>query len=476
MLIKKKSISVSIIISILIYFYGAVDAQIVPCVPSDKTVWCFGSDGIIKTNPTSKRLSLKIPSLTTTQRDASFTSPVDGLLIFNSTNIRLETSTSGVWDGIGGGGGGGGITSLGGLTTSAQLFTTGTSGTGFNISSSGSTHTFNLPVASAVNTGVVNTGAQTIAGAKTLSGASVLSGGATITCSGCVTDANVVDTLTISSGNINGTPVGATTPSTVAATALSSSGSNTFAALPSCSFGLVTGVGGLASCASNSGVVIGVQRFTVSGTYTPTAGMAYAIVYMVGAGGSGGGRVTTLVTQSTSSSGGAGGGVLTALLTAAQIGASQSITIGLGGAAAAIGGSGNPGGTTSVGALLSCTGGLGGLSSVVTGNTVLANGVSGGIPTVSTGTLIMSVNGQDSGFGSKNTISSGISYGGDSGGGSMFGHVAKGPPAISGTESASSVGHGSGTGSSGSSSHLFASAGAVSAAGSNGEVVIVEYR
>ena len=38
-----------------------------------------------------------------------------------------------------------------------------------------------------------------------------------------------------------------------------------------------------------AGIVIGVQRFTASGTYTPTAGTAYAIVYMVGAGGSGGG-------------------------------------------------------------------------------------------------------------------------------------------------------------------------------------------
>ena len=62
-----------------------------------------------------------------------------------------------------------GITSLNNLTASSQTFATGTSGTNFNISSSGSTHTFNLPNASATARGLVNTGAQTFAGAKTFS-------------------------------------------------------------------------------------------------------------------------------------------------------------------------------------------------------------------------------------------------------------------------------------------------------------------
>lgn len=47
----------------------------------------------------------------------------------------------------------GGITSLNSLTTASQTFATGTSGTDFNISSNTSTHTFNLPAASATNTG-----------------------------------------------------------------------------------------------------------------------------------------------------------------------------------------------------------------------------------------------------------------------------------------------------------------------------------
>lgn len=46
-----------------------------------------------------------------------------------------------------------GITSLNTLTATTQTFATGTSGTDFAISSVSSTHTFNLPVASASNTG-----------------------------------------------------------------------------------------------------------------------------------------------------------------------------------------------------------------------------------------------------------------------------------------------------------------------------------
>ena len=46
-----------------------------------------------------------------------------------------------------------GMVSLNNLTDQSQFLTTGTSGTNFSIASSGDTHTFNLPVASATNTG-----------------------------------------------------------------------------------------------------------------------------------------------------------------------------------------------------------------------------------------------------------------------------------------------------------------------------------
>ena len=67
------------------------------------------------------------------------------------------------------------ITSVNGLTASAQFFSTGTSGTGFNISSSGSTHTFNIPIAGTGATGLVSTLAQSFAGVKTFTNDVIIS-------------------------------------------------------------------------------------------------------------------------------------------------------------------------------------------------------------------------------------------------------------------------------------------------------------
>jgi hypothetical protein len=72
-------------------------------------------------------------------------------------------------------GSGSGISNLNGLTATTQTFATGTSGTDFNISSSSSTHTFNIPYAGSGATGLVTTQAQTIAGVKTFSGQTIVS-------------------------------------------------------------------------------------------------------------------------------------------------------------------------------------------------------------------------------------------------------------------------------------------------------------
>jgi hypothetical protein len=124
-----------------------------------------------------------------------------------------------------------------------------------------------------------------------------------------------------------------------------------------------------------------VQSFTSSSTYTPSAGMLYCIIEMVGGGGGGGG-----VSGNTGGCG-AAGAYIKALLTAAQIGASQAITIGAAGTGGISGGGvGGSGGGTTVGSLLSCTGGTGGSASAGVPGT-------GGTATVTTGTPILAMNG-----------------------------------------------------------------------------------
>ncbi len=70
----------------------------------------------------------------------------------------------------------GSIASLNGLTGSTQTFAVGTTGSDFTISSSGSTHTFNIPDASLTARGFVNTGTQTFEGQKTFNGTTIFNG------------------------------------------------------------------------------------------------------------------------------------------------------------------------------------------------------------------------------------------------------------------------------------------------------------
>jgi hypothetical protein len=129
-----------------------------------------------------------------------------------------------------------------------------------------------------------------------------------------------------------------------------------------------------------------VQRFTASGTYTPTAGMKFAIVEMVGGGGGGGNTTASSTTTLSVGSGGGAGGYIKALMTAAQIGASQAVTIGAGG----IGG--GTGGNTTLGTLLTANGGGGGTAGAASNFSGSSGGI-GGAFTITTGTNISSQSG-----------------------------------------------------------------------------------
>lgn len=114
-----------------------------------------------------------------------------------------------------------------------------------------------------------------------------------------------------------------------------------------------------------------VQKFIASGTYTRPAGLRAALIYIKAGGASGG--------SSTLGQGRGGGGgegeEAWKLVTAAVLGASQTVTIGAGSVSVAanqnVGGS--TGGTTSFGALVTAAGGLGAAS----GNNGGAGGTGG---------------------------------------------------------------------------------------------------
>jgi hypothetical protein len=93
------------------------------------------------------------PRMITTER-TSITSPVAGLEVFDTTLNLPYYYNGSAWVAVGSGGGSG-LTSLNALTASTQTFATSSTGTDFTITSASSTHTFNLPSASASNRGLL---------------------------------------------------------------------------------------------------------------------------------------------------------------------------------------------------------------------------------------------------------------------------------------------------------------------------------
>ena len=95
---------------------------------------------------------------------------------------------------------------------------------------------------------------------------------------------------------------------------------------------------------------VAVQRFTSSGTYTPTVGMKFCIVEGYGAGSGSATRYTSSsATTVSGSQAGAAGSSFISVYTAAEIGASRAVTIGAGGTAGSGGSGGGAGGNTEFG-------------------------------------------------------------------------------------------------------------------------------
>lgn len=121
------------------------------------------------------------------------------------------------------------------------------------------------------------------------------------------------------------------------------------------------------------------QVFTSSGTYTPTTGMRYCIVRVL-SGSSAGGGATSIAAQFCTGSGAGSGSYSESVISAATIGVSQVVTVGAAGTAV-VGGNGNVGSASSLGALVTTNPGAAGLvgSSSATNSSVLggAGGVAG---------------------------------------------------------------------------------------------------
>lgn len=214
---------------------------------------------------------------------------------------------------------------------------------------------------------------------------------------------------------------------------------------------------------------VSTQQFTSSGTYTPSAGMLYCVVEMVGGGGGSGGCALTSSTQATASAGGGGSIYARSRLTAAQIGTSKAVTVAAGGTAGAAGANnGGNGGTSSLGSLVSATGGLGGTGGIAVGSGLVAFNAANSVGGSLTGTGDILITGGTSGSGYVwNLISAGFNAGalGGAGGSSYFG---MGQPA------ANNVGNNYGGGASGV-TNLQNSVAITGFAGAPGLVIITEY-
>jgi len=210
-----------------------------------------------------------------------------------------------------------------------------------------------------------------------------------------------------------------------------------------------------------------IQVFNASGTYTPTVGMQTAIIEAVGGGGAGGG-VVGAASRFVGGGGGGAGSWSKASVTAAQIGASQVVTIGPGGTGSS-GAAGGNGTDTSVGSLCIGKGGTGG--GFNNASTNFGAPGAGGVAGTGDHTTVGNPGGQG-----ETTALASITAGSLSGygGQSLFGGAAAATLNGGGTSAGNAAAANSGSGGSGATSGNTAS-NAAGGNGGSGKVVITEY-
>lgn len=223
-------------------------------------------------------------------------------------------------------------------------------------------------------------------------------------------------------------------------------------------------------CSGGSGgggkMPVTTQVFTVSGTYTPSHGITSAVVECVGGGG-GGGEIGENVIDTGGGGGGGSGGYSRSVLSSAQIGTSQPVAIGVGGATQA------NGGTTSFGSLVTALGGQGGGTFNPAGSAFGPPG-RGAAP----GTGNIALRGNDGGWGNYTPIQppAAIAMGGAGApsalGGGTYGPIVSGNQAANGTDAG-----GYGAGGTGAATNTMASGGTFlpGGAGSSGICIVTEY-
>jgi len=143
-----------------ISFYDCFSSFAVPAIPS-ATNWpdlcAYNSTAVIAQDVNAYTRSQSDVKYLSVIKELDGSPLITGVNTLQVSNGTLTDNGSGVVTIVtGGGGGGGGITSLNGLTGATQTFAPGTSGSDFNISSSGTTHTFNFPTASATVRGALS--------------------------------------------------------------------------------------------------------------------------------------------------------------------------------------------------------------------------------------------------------------------------------------------------------------------------------